>query len=383
MPFVAEVADQNQILLAGRVSLPVNANLAYNLTPPLSQQNNLIDLKCSMQFLLVKIMYKNSHKAALKMLGAFLAGVEAWVLSFLGSSGSAAHSRSLDIPLWTYSFRLLRFHLLAAESSAARDDHGAVNTLRGLCAMAQDRRDAKMAALASLLEALVSFRNGADGVEAAQRALTRVFTQQNAGNDLPPQLEVLAQILDICCSHLLGKTSDCDPKVRKLHAMLDQPGRWADWKGDGEFEIFINPSRPGRPPEALKLRWLNKDDVFTLGYFLSGLCKLQKNVEESGKAERFLTEGLKTVERESKIARLDSATELNLYACVHRGIDDERPVFAGSFQEQACLEKNPQVLHVPLPRLPPLHENRLGHRLQSMLASLPPSPPLLLHTRLG
>lgn len=30
-----------------------------------------------MQFLLVKIMYKNSHKAALKMLNTFLAGVEA------------------------------------------------------------------------------------------------------------------------------------------------------------------------------------------------------------------------------------------------------------------------------------------------------------------
>lgn len=43
----------------------------------LTSQNNLIDLKCSMQFLLVKIMYKNSHKAALKMLNTFLAGVEA------------------------------------------------------------------------------------------------------------------------------------------------------------------------------------------------------------------------------------------------------------------------------------------------------------------
>ena len=178
--------------------------------------------------------------------------------------------------------------------------------------MAQDRGDAKMAALASLLEALVSLRNGADGVEAAQRALTRVFTQQNAGCDLPPQLEVLTQVLDICSSHLLGKTLDCDPKVRKLHAMLDQPDRWADWKDDGEFEMFVNPSRPGRPPEALKLRWLNKDDVFTLGYFLSGLCKLQKNVEESGKAERFLTEGLKTVERESSPRPASAAAELSI-----------------------------------------------------------------------
>jgi hypothetical protein len=165
--------------------------------------------------------------------------------------------------------------------------------------MSKERGDMQIAALASLMEVMVSFRNGADGVEAAQRALARVFTLQNGGNDIPPQLEVLTQLLDICCSLMLGRCQECDPKIRKLHAMLDQPERWTNWKDDGEFDIAVNPSRPGRPPETLKLRWLNKDDVFTLGYFLSGLCKFQKNVEENGKAERFMTEGMKTVERES------------------------------------------------------------------------------------
>jgi len=162
--------------------------------------------------------------------------------------------------------------------------------------MSKERMDVQVVALGSLMEAMVSLRSGADGVENAQRALARVFTQQNGGIDIPPQLEVLTQLLDICCSLMLSRTQECDPKLRKLHTSLDQPGRWINWKEDGEFSVDVNPGRPGRPPEGLKLRWMNKDDVFTVGYFLSGLVKFQKNVEENGKAEKFLTEGLKTVD---------------------------------------------------------------------------------------
>ena len=200
------------------------------------------------------------------------------------------------MPLWTYSFRFLRFSLLADES-AVRDDQAAINTMRAVLPVADQRGDFQVVALASLMEAMISLRNGADGVESAQRSLSRVFTQQNAGTSVLPQLEVLTQLLDICCSLMLGQSNDCEIKIRQLHAMLDQQDRWVNWREDGEFEVIINPSREGRLPEILKLRWLNKDDVFTLGYFLSGLCKYQKNVEENGKAERFLKEGLKTVDR--------------------------------------------------------------------------------------
>lgn len=234
----------------------------------------------------------------------------------------------LDIPLWTYSFRFLRFNLLADESPV-RDDQAAISTLRGVFTASSEREDLQVIALSSLMEAMVSLRNGADGVESAQRSLSRVFTQQNAAIEVPPQLEVLTQLIDICCSLMLGRSGDCDGKIRKLHAMLDEPARWVKWKEDGEFSIAVNPNRPGRAPEALKLRWLNKDDVFTLGYFLSGLCKFQKNVEENGKAERFLTEGLKTVDRAFLL--LVSCVSCRLIFC--RGFDSTYAVFVGGFQE--------------------------------------------------
>jgi hypothetical protein len=207
-------------------------------------------------------------------------------------------SFSLDIPLWIYSFRLLRSSMLVV-SSPARDEHAAMNTLRAVSAMSKERRDAQIEVLASLMEAMILLRNGADSVEAAQRVLTRVFTLQNSGIQMPPQLEVLTQLLDVCSSLMLGRTPESEPKIRKLHSMLDEKALWTVWKEDGEFELSVNSSRPGKPPEGLRLRWLSKDDVFSLGYLLSGLCKFQKNVEEKGKAEKFLTEGLKTVDRMS------------------------------------------------------------------------------------
>lgn len=169
--------------------------------------------------------------------------------------------------------------------------------MRNVIAMAEHRNDSQVIVLSSLMEAMILLRNGADGVEPAQRSLARVFTQLNASPIALPQLEVLTQLINICCSVMLGHISDGESKIRKLHSMLDEPTRWANWRDDGEFEVKINPSQLGRQPEVLKLHWLNKDDVFTLGYFLSGLCKFQKNVEENGKAERFIKEGLKTVDR--------------------------------------------------------------------------------------
>lgn len=272
----------------------------------------------------------------------------------------------LDIPLWTYSFRFLRFHLLA-EVGPTRDDQAATNALRSIYTMSKERIDVQVLALASLMEAMVSLRNGADGVDNAQRGLSRVFTQQNGGLDIPPQLEVLTQLLDICCSLLLSRTQECDPKLRKLHATLDQTARWLSWKEDGEFSIDVNPVRPGRPPEGLKVKWLNKDDVFAVGYFLSGLVKFQKNVEENGKAERFLTEGLKTIDSESlravcrDMTDSDSATRDNCRIY---------PNFAGGVEEQIRMEEVTQIVHVPVLCVPSLHEDRLGLGIESWF-SLP------------
>lgn len=212
----------------------------------------------------------------------------------------------LDIPVWTYNYRFLRFSLLSEPASAIHDDHGAIVTLQKTSTYASQRRDHAIAAVASLMEAMLTLLQGVEGIESAQRAIARAISTLNSGVAMPPQVEVLISMLDIACSISAGQSTASEAKIKRLHAILDQESRWTAWRQDGVFEVPVNPGRQGRAMESIRLRWLNKDDVFTLGYFLSGLCKFQRNVDEGGKGERFLAEGLKTIDRKSPSHRCAS-----------------------------------------------------------------------------
>ncbi|KAL7266216.1 hypothetical protein RUND412_011247 [Rhizina undulata] len=246
----------------------------------LNKANNLVDLRPSMHHLLARIMFQTSPKASIKMLGTYTTECDELENYFL-----------------MYSYRFLRCTLLMSDSPS-RDDLAALNTVQKISNISAARLDYNIYTLSNLMEAMITLLPGADGVEAAQRALAKA--NENQSNPMAPklpQLEVLSQILDIICSVMLGNYPQSEGKVKILHGMLDQKERWATWRDDGEFEVEVNRSRQGRAPEQLRFKWLSKNDVFVLGYFLSGVCKFQKNVDEGGKAEKFLMEGLKTLDR--------------------------------------------------------------------------------------
>lgn len=238
----------------------------------LAARNNLTDIKYSMQHLLARIMFKINPKVAQKMVSTLTNEVE-----------------TLNLPLWNYSFQFLRVSLLM-EHPTTRDDQAAIHVLQKTYSYAESRRDVAIMAICSIMEAMLFLLSGVDGVEVAQRALSNAFAQQNSNHPMPQQIAVLAQVLDIICAVMTGRSNEGEMKLKTLHNMLDQSERWVSWRHDGEFRlpIYIRNS----VPVFLKMRWLGKDDVFTLGYFLSGLTKYQKNLEENGKAERFLNEGL-------------------------------------------------------------------------------------------
>lgn len=245
-----------------------------------------MDLKYSMQHLLAQIMLRTTPKASLKMLNSCI-----------------TESETLDMPHWTYSFRFLRCSVLM-EDSPIHDVVGAITTLQKISTISHGRRDYGVFGLANLMEAMISILSGTDGVEAAQRALAKANSIQTSDNQDLAQLGVLRQIMDIICSLMLGRNAESEMKMKVLHQMLDNKERWASWSENGEFEVPVNPSRHGRPIEKLKFRWLTKDDVFVMGYFISGLCKFQKNVDEAGKSEKFLQEGLRSIDRSSPLPSL-------------------------------------------------------------------------------
>lgn len=237
-----------------------------------------MDLKYSMQHLLAQIMLRTTAKASLKMLNACI-----------------TESETLDMPHWTYSFRFLRCSVLMSDTPI-HDDLSAITTLQKIANTSASRRDHAVFALANLMEAMISILASPDGVDAAQRALGRTNTAQTDDPTLA-QLGVLRQIMDIICSLKLGRNAESEAKMKTLHQMLDSKERWTHWHPTGDFSLPVAPSRPGRAPEHLRFRWLTKDDVFILGYFISGLCKFQKNVDEGGKSEKFLQEGLRSIDR--------------------------------------------------------------------------------------
>lgn len=184
------------------------------------------------------------------------------------------------------------------EDSPVHDELGAISTLQKISNIAVARHDYGIFVLANLMEVMISILPGAEGVEAANRALAKANSVQLEKFQGMEQLGVLRQMLDITCSLLLGKALESETKLKSLHGMLDESQKGGNWMESGEFEVPLNPTRPGRPVDRLRFKWLTKEDVFVLGYFISGLCKFQRNVEEGGKAERFLQEGLRSIERE-------------------------------------------------------------------------------------
>ena len=186
------------------------------------------------------------------------------------------------------------------EDSPLHDEQGAITTLQKISSTAATRHDHGIYLLASLMETMISVSSGADGIEAANRALARANSLQLESIQGMDQLGILRQMLDIMCSLMAGRYSESEVKVKVLHAMLDHSSKAQIWTPSGELEILINPVRLGRPEEKLKFKWLTKEDIFVLGYFISGLCKFQKNVEEVGRGEKYLQEGLRSIEREPR-----------------------------------------------------------------------------------
>lgn len=198
-----------------------------------------------------------------------------------------------DNPLWEYAFRFLRCSLL----SQSQDLTSAINALRKIRSIAEKRHDESIYILSSLIEAMIHLQNGPDGAENAEECLAKANSRQLSNIQPPPQLDFLRALVDLVGSLMLGaKNSDVDIKLRNLQNLLGQRERLLEWSLGGDFELPVNSSRPGKPIEKLEFRWMAREDIIVLGYFLSGMARFQSNTQELGKAELYLKEGLRRVD---------------------------------------------------------------------------------------
>jgi Cohesin loading factor len=282
----------------------MEAETALSKGITLCERNRLVDLKYSMQHLLVRVMFSKNSKASLKTLDAAIHDTEVY----------QQHA-------WLYAFRFLRASLLLGVSPRP-DLSSAVQTLRSISTVADMRGDSAIFAVASVLEVLVLLQKGSiEALEEAQRALAGARSRQlDSWVSQLPQVDALISILDTTCSTLHGNNhippahgsmKTVHPIVEALQMKMEQLQNMSSWTADGSFFVPLTSGEGSkRPPTApgiltvddsgvskLHFRWLPKEDVLTIADYLCGVVKAHTNSYDKRKgeqfAEQFLTAGLK------------------------------------------------------------------------------------------
>ena len=210
--------------------------------------------------------------------------------------------------VWVYAFRFLRVSL-SLEFSSHQEVVSALSHLRSISATAKKYGDTAVSAIAMTLEALVHLRDSgsAESIEQAQRAIAIARSSQldPAVKDIP-KIVIMTHFVDLCWSLRRFDPAQAMSKMHAMQATLDvlrQPQSLAD---DGfllvpvdhgsqtAFGSYNGAVRKGQDgSQLLAFEWIPNQDIFSLGFLLSGICMAHKNAADGQKAEGMLHEGLR------------------------------------------------------------------------------------------
>ncbi|KAI9832514.1 MAG: hypothetical protein M1819_004303 [Sarea resinae] len=259
----------------------------------LCERYRMADLKYSMQHLLVRLLFKSNPRAAMRLVDSVISDAEA-----------------LKHVSWIYAFRFLRVSL-SIESTSHQEVLTAFQHLRAISGKARERGESAVFVLCAVLEAIGHLRSPAgDSIEQAQRALAAARSQQlDEVTKSLPQIVAITHFLDVSCSLEEANTTQATNKLAAMQTMLDQASPDVHWGDGGSFSVPLKQrASPNVASDAggvlqksddgqdmLAFSWLPKNDVFALGYFLSGVTMSYRNSTDGQKAEKYLLEGLRIV----------------------------------------------------------------------------------------
>lgn len=269
-------------------------------------RHRFFDLKYDMQHLLARTLFQKNPRAAFKFL-----------------DGIAIDAEAYHHIAWVYAFRFLKVSL-HLELSSHQDLVAALAQLRGIAAMSNDFGDRTVLAIATNLEALTCLRlsNDAESIEQAQRALASVRSLQ-----LHPkvaelhQLAVLTSYVDLCCQLQNFDPKQALEKYQVMQNALKSVEESHSWTADGSFAI---PIPGGRMPSCksrsgairkeedgslvLIFNWMPKEDIYTVGYLLSGVAMSHRNMTDGQKSEHMLEEGIRRLDCKNSASNPSKST---------------------------------------------------------------------------
>ncbi|KAJ5847581.1 hypothetical protein N7455_011538 [Penicillium solitum] len=287
----------------------IEAETALSKGIDLCERNRMLDLKYSMQHLLARMLHKSNPKASLKAVDGMIQDVEAY-----------RHAA------WEYAFRFLRVSL-SLSSPSHQDSVQALQHLHKITAMASRNGDKAVSAMAAVIESLAHLQQAtnSDSIEQAQRAVAAARSHQ-LNDELRhiPQLTILIQMVDICCSLLEYDVNQSGQKLKVMQALMDETLSDSNWRPDGSFSVPLNGKSAG--PSSidtgdilqvhngtllLSFNWLPQHDLYALCYFLSSITLSAKNSYDGRKAEKYLEEGIRMVQGNFKAPQEISESMVN------------------------------------------------------------------------
>ena len=271
----------------------MEAEESLNKGIAIAARHKLFDLKYNMQHLLVRILFQSRASAALKFLDGVIKDAEAY-----------------QHVAWTYAFRFQKASLhmeLGHESN--QDIKAALTTLKSIASTAEIHSDTAILAIVLTMEASLSLKvlKRSERFEEAQRLLASVRSSQStpAVSSLP-QLNILAAFVDLTCY-----LQHYDPKqalqrmqfMQNAIATISEASRWME---DGSFSIPLSKARmpycarkdgivriDDKGSLQLMFNWMPKDDIYNIGYLMSGIALAHRNSLDGQKSEQMLHEGIK------------------------------------------------------------------------------------------
>ena len=269
-----------------------------------------------MQALLIRVLARSNHKAAMKAAEGMIDDIHTYVLLVnvvFSNEGHRYHHIA-----WEYAFRFLCAGL-SISAASYQDVISATHNLQKLSALAQHYGDRSIFVMAATMEALVHLQNpGPDSVSHSQRALANAQQLQlDQQVEAVPQLRVLIMLVDLACSLRQMDAEQAFKKMSLLHSAIDSIVARSDWAIDGTVLLPMSPkslngvnlhaqdiitSKNGVP--YLCVHWLPKDDVYGFSYLLSAMAAAHRNNIDGHKAEHFVLESLKAYKGERALGAL-------------------------------------------------------------------------------
>ncbi|KAK3325754.1 cohesin loading factor-domain-containing protein [Apodospora peruviana] len=262
------------------------------------EKHRFTDLKYSSQFLLMKTLFQRNQKAAFKSVDTHIADCTTF---------KHVH--------WVYAFRFLKaaFHL----QSGGAADHHALENLRRIADIANQREDKAIYVMATLLEGLAHLGSmKEDCITRVQTCIAQASKWQFDASVHLPQIDVLLLLLDLVCSL---REKDYKVSVQKMDSLLTRLDELKD-TADLFHEILLPIRRVPNLPQTIStdtqailrpgdssfdylvLSTLGKQELFALANVFDGIVSLHRDKMPPARSFALWDEAVRLLEGKTRLS---------------------------------------------------------------------------------